>query len=207
MKTQDIPYNKQLVRPKQEGQIPFKQGDKSNVNFSIDLTKPKTQKQIHIEIEEDLGLKYFNFNKAKNLSTIGLNRLPATRVMENTFGPELGNKVNNLLIYPTITNEKHKVDWKNKERSEISSYGIKARSKESAAVQKYGERGYIDHKTHKYVKYELSDLQKEFPKQWRQIARTADNIKGKYKQYLNMINDTKVFYFSIKTKILSKIKS
>lgn len=55
--------------------------------------------------------------------------------------------------------------------------GIKAGSKESAAVMKFGERGYFD-RDGTWVDYTLDDLQAEFPNKWKDIMETAQEDRA-----------------------------
>jgi hypothetical protein len=86
----------------------------------------------------------------------------------------------------------------------VKGLGIKKGSKESAAVQWYGERqrmsgmtDAIDPQTGKkitvpkMVQYTLEDLQKEFPDSWQKIVQ-ADNIfRNAYDELIDAINRTR----------------
>jgi hypothetical protein len=87
----------------------------------------------------------------------------------------------------------------------VKGLGIKKGSKESAAVQWYGERqrmsgmmDEIDPQTGKkitvpkMVQYTLEDLQKEFPDSWQKIVQ-ADNIfRNAYDELIDAINRTRM---------------
>ena len=66
--------------------------------------------------------------------------------------------------------------------------GIKAGSKESAAVMKFGERGYFD-KDGTWVDYTLDDLQAEFPNKWKDIMETAQEDRAQYDAYIDEANE------------------
>lgn len=209
IKTGWVPNDFEIVKVEYDNQPLYElylknKSNSTDAKYSLDLLdegqKRKTQKAVRAEIEEETGLKYFNFNKAKNLSTIKLSGTNPLRVMEKVFGKKLGAELNERFIYPILNHSALKFRWQNQERQEIKSYGFKARSKESAAIQKIGEHGYIDFKTHKYYEYGLKDLQKEFPDNWRQIYKAAEKIKVKYNEYLKNTNEiiTKYGYDPIK---------
>jgi len=66
--------------------------------------------------------------------------------------------------------------------------GIKAGSKESAAVMKFGERGYFD-KDGTWVDYTLDDLQADFPNKWKDIMETAQEDRAQYDAYIDEANE------------------
>lgn len=66
--------------------------------------------------------------------------------------------------------------------------GIKAGSKESAAVMKFGERGYFD-RDGTWVDYTLDDLQAEFPNKWKDIMETAQEDRAQYDAYIDEANE------------------
>ena len=66
--------------------------------------------------------------------------------------------------------------------------GIKAGSKESAAVMKFGERGYFD-RDGTWVDYTLDDLKAEFPDKWQDIMKTAQEDRAQYDAYIDEANE------------------
>jgi hypothetical protein len=66
--------------------------------------------------------------------------------------------------------------------------GIKAGSEESAAVMKFGERGYFD-RDGTWVDYTLDDLQAEFPNKWKDIMETAQEDRAQYDAYIDEANE------------------
>lgn len=67
-------------------------------------------------------------------------------------------------------------------------HGIKPGSKESAAVMKFGQRGYFD-RDGKWVEYTLGDLRAEFPNKWKDIMETAQEDRAQYDAYIDEANE------------------
>ncbi len=80
----------------------------------------------------------------------------------------------------------------------VGQYGIKLGSKESAALQWYGEgyRQYFEYKTVdgkktkflKQTEYTLANLKRDFPNDWFRIAMADKYIRKIYNDYLDAIN-------------------
>ncbi len=66
--------------------------------------------------------------------------------------------------------------------------GIKAGSKESAAVQRIGEGVKEIDKNGNTTEYTLDDLKKEFPDSWENIKAGADYCRKVYDEFLNDLN-------------------
>lgn len=71
----------------------------------------------------------------------------------------------------------------------FSELGIKAKSKESKAVQWIGEGQREIGKTGETEEYTLTDLQHDFPEKWQDIKAAADYCREVYDQYLKDLND------------------
>ena len=71
---------------------------------------------------------------------------------------------------------------------DMARLGIKAGSKESAAVQWIGE-GQRQGPDGKIVEYTLADLQQQFPNSWQNIVEAAQICRNIYDAYVNEIND------------------
>ena len=101
--------------------------------------------------------------------------------------------IDNRIMYPTLKHEAMNIRFKDVELNGLSKFGIKAASPESAAVQKYGQREYIN-RNGEVVPYELSDLKKEFPNNWQKIKETADYMTERYKVMFDTINKVRTYY-------------
>ena len=69
----------------------------------------------------------------------------------------------------------------------MQKYGIKPKSAEDIAAQRYGE-GQYQGPDGEMLEYTLSDLQAEFPDTWEDIKNFADTNRRVYEQYLGRIN-------------------
>lgn len=161
----------------------------------IDEMKLDTQAQRRkklrrslIEGNEDLIIKALD--GAKNIPRIVMNNTDTIRNTEMVFGRKLGSLINREIFQKEIDNEARSIAWQNKEREDIKKIGIKARSKESAAVQKWGEGEYVN-QYGDLVEYTDSDLMEEFDDaQTREkIKKAAIEIKKKYEQYIDKVNE------------------
>lgn len=153
----------------------------------VTKTKKELRKQLLVD-ESDFFAKALD--NAKNRSMILMNNTDTIRNTELVFGRENGKKINDLIFQKEIDNEAKSIAWQNKERAEIKALGIKARSKESAAVQKWGEGKYVD-EFGDLVEYKDSDLMTEFPgvETQKKIKNAAKVIRGKYDNYIAAAND------------------
>lgn len=153
----------------------------------VTKTKKELRKQLLVN-ESDFFAKALD--NAKNRSMILMNNTDTIRNTELVFGRENGKKINDLIFQKEIDNEAKSIAWQNKERAEIKALGIKARSKESAAVQKWGEGKYVD-EFGDLVEYKDSDLMTEFPdvETQKKIKNAAKVIRDKYDNYIAAAND------------------
>lgn len=101
--------------------------------------------------------------------------------------------IDNRIMYPTLKHQAMNIRFKDVELNGLSKFGIEAASPESAAVQKYGQREYIN-RNGEVVPYELSDLKKEFPNNWQKIKETADYMTERYKVMFDTINKVRTYY-------------
>jgi len=129
-------------------------------------------------------------DNAKNRSMALMNNTDTIRNTELVFGRDAGKIINEVIFQKEIDNEADSIAWQNKERDEIKALGIKARSKESAAVQKYGEKQYIND-VGELVAYGDKELASEFSdvETQEKIKRAAQVIRNKYDNYIDTAND------------------
>ena len=69
----------------------------------------------------------------------------------------------------------------------VDKYGIKAGTKESAAIQWYGE-GYRVNEDGSRERYGLNKLKQEFPDSWEKIQEAEGWFRNKYDEYVDRIN-------------------
>ena len=151
----------------------------------------KTRKEIQQELQDEMGITVENLQIGKDISSLEYQRTDPIRLNEKVFGAEIGKKINDATINKTKHNEAERIRFLNKERDEIKNLGIKPRSKESAAVQKYGEKQYINDKGD-VITYSDVNLSTEFPniETQQKIKRAAEVIRNKYDKYIDTINQT-----------------
>ena len=156
---------------------------------SYEVEKKKTRKEIQNELLDEMGITINDLSVGKDISSIGFQRTDPIRLNEKVFGYEVGQKINDATINKTKHNEAERTRFLNQERDSIKELGIKARSKESAAVQKYAEKQYVNDKG-EVVKYGDHQLAAEFPNVETQnkIKRAADILRNKYDKYIDDIN-------------------
>lgn len=163
---------------------------KDNIKLQLRKETKTTRKDIQEGLLEKTGLKSENFDDAKNITMLNLNRTSPERVNEKVFGHELGTKVNEAIIYPTKHNEAEKTRFKNKEREDIKSWGIKDHSKESAVLQKYAEKSYVN-ENDELVPYTENDLKKDIKDESIRIKirNAAKELRAKYDMYIDKANE------------------
>lgn len=151
----------------------------------------KTRKELRKALLEDNKDVIMNaLENAKNLSSPLMNNTDTIRLSEMVFGRKAGSKINEIIFQRAIDNEAKSVAWQNKERSDIKDLGIKPRSKESAAVQKWGEGEYVN-EFGDVVEYTDSDLMLEFPNvaDQKRIKDAAIAMRKKYDEYIEIANN------------------
>ncbi len=153
----------------------------------------RTRSVIQEELLEDMGITLSDISIGNDINAIDMSRTDPIRLNEKIFGYKVGQKINDATINKTKHNEAERIRFLNQERDAIKDLGIKPRSKESAAVQKYGEKQYITNHDElmPYGDYELSQ---EFPDvaTQRKIKKAAEIIRNKYDGYIDQINNTLV---------------
>lgn len=160
---------------------------------SYDNDIKKTRKQVGFELLNEMGISEQDIAKGNDISSIDLSRTDPIRVNEKVFGAEIGQKINDATINKTKHNEAERTRWLNKERNEIKELGIKAQSKESDAVQKYGEKQYIT-RNNEVIPYGDAELARDFPdvETQNKIKKASRIIRSKYDNYIEQINEVLV---------------
>lgn len=151
----------------------------------------KTRKDLRKALLEDnKDVIMSALENAKNLSSPLMNNTDTIRLSEMVFGRKAGSKINEIIFQRAIDNEAKSVAWQNKERSGIKALGIKPRSKESAAVQKWGEGEYVN-EFGDVVEYTDSNLMLEFPNvaDQKRIKDAAIAMRAKYDEYIELANN------------------
>ena len=156
---------------------------------SYDFKKTKTRKQVQAELLQDMGITLEDISVGKDIASVDMSRTDPIRLNEKVFGYKVGQKINDATINKTKHNESKKIRWLNNERKDIESLGIKPRSKESEAVQKYGEKQYVT-KNNEVIPYGDYELAIDFPdvKVQEKIKNAAKVIRNKYDTYIDNIN-------------------
>lgn len=157
----------------------------------------KTRRELRRNlINKDPEFMKKALSSAKNRNKLFMNNTDTIRTTELVFGRENGKIINDMIFQKAIDNEADSIAWQNKERKEIAALGIKAKdkfgkvTKESAAVQKYGEGKYLDDNG-EYVIYDDEALEKEFenPDDRAKIINAARVIRQKYDEYIDKANE------------------
>lgn len=150
----------------------------------------KTQKQIQQELVDKTGIIEEGLDSANRMSKFMLNNTDPIRIQEMVFGQDVGNKINEKFFQKVKDNTSDKTRWLNEQRNKIKELGIKARSKESAAVQKYAEKKWVSEKNGEVFPYGDYELSIEFPNVDTQnkIKRAAKEIRSLYDEYLDTAN-------------------
>lgn len=150
----------------------------------------RTRKEVQRSLLHEMNIKLEDIQVGEDISSFNFQRTDPVRVNEKVFGETIGKKINEATIYKTKENTAKKIRWQNQERDSINKLGIKAGSKESAAVQKYGEKKYVN-KYGELVKYDDRDLANDFPNVQTQerIKKAANYIRNKYDNYLEYTNN------------------
>ena len=156
---------------------------------SYDFKKTKTRKQVQAELLQDMGITLEDISIGKDIASVDMSRTDPIRLNEKVFGYKVGQKINDATVNKTKHNESEKIRWLNNERKDIESLGIKPRSKESEAVQKYGEKQYVT-KNNEVIPYGDYELAIDFPdvKVQEKIKNAAKVIRNKYDNYIDNIN-------------------
>lgn len=150
----------------------------------------RTRAVIQQELLNEMGITLNDIQTGNDINAIAYQRTDPIRLNEKVFGYEIGKKINDATINQTKHNTAEKTRWLNQEREDIKKLGIKARSKESAAVQKYVEKSYINEYGEE-VKYGDKELATEFPdvKTQEKIKYASEVFRNKYDTYIDQINN------------------
>lgn len=116
------------------------------------------------------------------------------RVLDDVSGESIGIR-NDLHKFFEVPHRQAQAQYTEGYKNAIKSIsekfgelGIKAGSKESAAVQRIGEHAYqIDSKGNT-AEYTEEMLKREFPKDWKKIKEAADYCEDVYYDYLKKLN-------------------
>ena len=147
-----------------------------------------TRQEVKNKIITDKDIESINLDNAKNLSKFIMNNTTPQRVNEKIFGKDTATKINDRFFKPIKHNEAERIRFLNKERKDIKSWRIKPKSRESAAVQMYGEGEYVNPETGEKSAYTLNDLKREFPNDWEKIKNASEQARAKYDTYIDEIN-------------------
>jgi hypothetical protein len=150
----------------------------------------KTRKTVQQELQKEMGITVEDLQVGKDINSIDFQRTDPIRLNEKIFGYKVGSKINDATINQTKHNEAERTRFLNQEREDIKKLEIKPRSKESAAVQKYGERYYVNEYGERKP-YTDKELFSEFPNVETQekIKKAAQQLRKKYDNYIDQIND------------------
>lgn len=142
--------------------------------------KKRTRKEIKAFLQNGMGITQNDLALGNDISSIrGYQLTTPERVNEKVFGREVGRKINEETVFFAKHQEAERTRFLNKERQEIKDLGIKARSKESALVQQYGE-GLLDDVQ---LAQQVSDKETQ-----DKIKNAARVLRSKYDDYLDQIN-------------------
>ena len=157
---------------------------------SYDVPERLTRKEVKKQLLDEMEITAEDLSVGDDIKALNFQLTDPIRVNEKVFGWKLGKKVNEATIEKTKHNEAERTRWLNKERDSIKELGIKPRSKESAAVQKYGEGKYVD-EYGDVIPYGDINLINEFPnvKTQEKIKKAAKVLRNKYDSYLIQINN------------------
>lgn len=150
----------------------------------------KTRAIVQQELLNGMGITLDDIQTGNDINAIAYQRTDPIRLNEKVFGYEVGKKINDATINQTKHNTAEKTRWLNQEREDIKKLGIKARSKESAAVQKYVEKVYINEHGEE-IPYGDKELATEFPdvKTQEKIKYASEVFRNKYDTYIDQINN------------------
>lgn len=153
-------------------------------------TERKTRAIVQQELLNEMGITLDDIQVGNDINAIAYQRTDPIRLNEKVFGYEVGKKINDATINQTKHNTAEKTRWLNQEREDIKKLGIKARSKESAAVQKYVEKVYINEHGEE-IPYGDKELATEFPdvKTQEKIKYASEAFRNKYDTYIDQINN------------------
>ncbi len=188
-----IPTKKDLssnILLSQENKLPIEPARPEAYDDTLDYSKKLTRKEVKQQLIEEMNIVPAELSVGNDIKSINYQLTDPIRVNEKVFGKNIGQKINDVTINRTKHNTAKKTRWLNQQRNEIRNLGIKARSKESAAVQKYAEGKYVNKKG-KIVQYGDLELASEFSNKETQekIKYAASVLRSKYDTYIEQINE------------------
>nr|MBR6100729.1 hypothetical protein [bacterium] len=149
----------------------------------------RTRTVVREELLDKMGITPELISEGNDISAISFARTDPIRVNEKVFGWKTGQLINDATVNFTKHQEAERMRFLNKERQEIKDLGIKARSKESELVQKYGEKQYVDknNEVHPYTDAELNRDVKDVATR-EKIKNAARVLRQKYDTYIDKVN-------------------
>jgi len=151
-----------------------------NENLKEIPIKKKTRQEVRENLQNTMGITTDDLQAGNDIKSFSYQTTTPERVNEKVFGREVGRKINEQTVYFAKHQEAERIRFLNKERQEIKDLGIKARSKESALVQQYGE-GIIGDTE---LAQEIKDVDTQ-----NKIKNAARVLRSKYDTYLDQINE------------------
>ena len=191
----EVPPTESLIRNSIETKYGWRVSEIEGMKLD---SRAEARRKLRKELlGDDAEFLVRTLDNAKNRGRLLLNNTDTIRANELVLGREAANKINKIIFQKAIDNESKSIAWQNKERAEIKELGIKAKdklgrvTKESAAVQKYGEKQYVN-EFGDLVKYGDDELAAEFPNVETQakIRKAARVIREKYDTYIDTANET-----------------
>lgn len=149
-----------------------------------------SRKDVRNFYKEQMGITTDDLLSGKDISTINYQRTIPIRVVEKVFSPEVAQKINNELFIKERHNEAERVRFINEMKDQVKELGFKDHSKESAAVQKYAEKQYVND-AGELVEYGDKELAKEFSNVETQnkIKQGAKLFRQLYDKTLEQVNE------------------
>ena len=142
--------------------------------------KKRTRQEVRENLQNTMGITVEDLQVGNDINSMSYNLTTPERVNEKVFGREVGRKINEQTVFFAKHQEAERIRFLNRELKEIADLGIKARSKESALVQQYGE-GLLDD-------VQLAQAVSDKATQ-EKIKNAARVLRSKYDTYLDQINE------------------
>lgn len=155
---------------------------KNDVPIPIKEGKPTKKETPWTQAVQDIGKNFYFKDPARvfDAAAGGRNTPLRKEIREKIEEPWLKAKEETTKSMREITNEY---------REKTKEHNIKSGSKESAAVQWYGEGVRVD-KHGNSQEYTLEDLKKEFPEDWENIVKHERLCRKMYDDYLIRTNES-----------------
>ena len=194
-------YAKESERPSQTidvkpKDIVIREDIDSDIRYSVEFNNEvKTRTEVRNEISDILQLNKIDFSKSKDIDFAGEFRMARKhpfRINEAVFGKEVGSQINVKIFNNALENNTRKINSKKQIRENIKKLGIKPGTPEAAAAHKYAEGQWYDGK--KLQPYTLDDLKREFPNNYKDVAKTSAHIRGVFDTYYDTLNEVLTKY-------------